>query len=172
MSSDNYSVITGTGSYIPTEQISNNEFLKNQFFNRDGKLINKTNQEIVDQFKAITTIEERRYVSKDLLTSDIAYFAAIKAIESSKINKEELDYIIVAHNFGDIKHNNKQVDIVPGLAARVKNRLEIRNPYTIAYDLPFGCPGWLQGMIQANYFIKSGDAKKILVRLKLNGIQH
>ncbi len=163
MSSDIYSVITGTGSYIPTEQISNDSFLKNQFFDRDGKLINKANQEIVEKFKAITTIEERRYVSKDLLTSDIAFFAAVNAIESSKINKEELDYIIVAHNFGDIKHNNKQVDIVPSIAARVKNRLEIRNPYTIAYDLPFGCPGWLQGMIQANYFIKSGDAKMILV---------
>jgi len=33
----------------------------------------------------------------------------------------------------------------------------------IAFDLPFGCPGWLQGMIMADYYIKSGDAKRVLV---------
>ncbi len=57
----------------------------------------------------------------------------------------------------------KSLDIVPSLASRVKYRLGIKNPRTIAYDLPFGCPGWLQGIIQADYYIRSGDAKKILV---------
>jgi 3-oxoacyl-[acyl-carrier-protein] synthase-3 len=33
----------------------------------------------------------------------------------------------------------------------------------VAYDLPFGCPGWLQAVIQADYYLRSGDAKKILV---------
>ena len=45
----------------------------------------------------------------------------------------------------------------------VKHKLKIKNPECVAYDVPFGCPGWLQGMIQADYYIKSGDAKKILV---------
>lgn len=49
------------------------------------------------------------------------------------------------------------------MAARVKAKLEIENPYCVAYDLPFGCPGWVQGVIQADYFIKSGDAKRVLV---------
>jgi 3-oxoacyl-[acyl-carrier-protein] synthase-3 len=74
-----------------------------------------------------------------------------------------LDYIIVAHNFGDVTNDNKQVDIVPSLAARVKHKLGIVNPDCVAYDLPFGCPGWLQAVIQADYFIKSGDAKKVLI---------
>jgi 3-oxoacyl-[acyl-carrier-protein] synthase-3 len=52
---------------------------------------------------------------------------------------------------------------VPTLASRVKHRLRIKNPYTVAFDLPFGCPGWLQAMITADYFIRSGDAKRILV---------
>jgi 3-oxoacyl-[acyl-carrier-protein] synthase-3 len=52
---------------------------------------------------------------------------------------------------------------VPSIAARVKYKLGIKNPGTIAYDLTFGCPGWLQGVIQGDYFIKSGDAKKVLV---------
>jgi 3-oxoacyl-[acyl-carrier-protein] synthase-3 len=41
--------------------------------------------------------------------------------------------------------------------------LGISNPYTVAYDVPFGCPGWLHGMIISDYYIKSGDAKKIMV---------
>lgn len=158
-----YSVITGTGNYIPSKRIRNEDFLTNEFYDINGKKFEKTNQEIIDKFQEITTIKERRYVTDDLVTSDISYYAAMDAIKSANIDKEELDYIIVAHNFGDVRKNNKLLDMVPSLAARVKHKLEIKNPYTIAYDLPFGCPGWLQGVIQADYFIKSGDAKKALV---------
>ncbi|MBT3208053.1 MAG: ketoacyl-ACP synthase III [Bacteroidetes bacterium] len=163
MNNNIYSVITGSGNYIPPKTIKNEDFLNNEFYEADGSKIEKPTQEIIDKFLQITTIAERRYVSDDLLTSDIAYFSAIEAIKSADIDKEELDYIIVAHNFGDVKTENKRLDIVPSIAARVKHKLEIENPYTVAYDIPFGCPGWLQGIIQANYFIKSGDAKKILV---------
>lgn len=163
MSGTIYSVITGTGSYIPSRRVRNEDFLINEFYDKDGKKIDKANQEIIDKFLAITTIGERRYVTDDLVTSDIACYAAIEAIKSAGIEKEELDYIIVAHNFGDVRSDNKQLDIVPSLAARVKHQLEIRNPDTVAYDLPFGCPGWLQSVIQADYFIRSGDSKKILV---------
>ena len=158
-----YSVITGTGNYIPSKSIRNEDFLTNEFYDADGKKLEKTNQEIIDKFLEITTIEERRYVTDNLVTSDIAYYAAIDAIKSADIDKEELDYIIVAHNFGDVRNDNKRSDIVPSLAARVKHKLEIKNPNTVAYDLLFGCPGWLQATIQADYLIKSGDAKKILV---------
>jgi 3-oxoacyl-[acyl-carrier-protein] synthase-3 len=53
--------------------------------------------------------------------------------------------------------------MVPTIAARVKHKLRIENPYTVAYDVPFGCPGWLLGVTIADYYIKSGDAKRILV---------
>jgi 3-oxoacyl-[acyl-carrier-protein] synthase III len=163
MTFSNYSIITATGSYIPANKISNEDFLNHLFLDSDGKKLDKENSEIIEKFNAITTISERRHVSDDLVTSDIAFFAAQDALNSSEIDKEELDYIIVAHNFGDVKHNSKQVDIVPTLAARVKQRLQIKNPETVAYDLTFGCPGWLQAVIQADYYIRSGDAKKILV---------
>lgn len=163
MSGTIYSIITGTGSYIPSKLVKNEDFLDNKFYEKDGNILDKPNREIIDKLEEISTISERRYVTKDLVTSDIAFFAAEKALVSADIDKEELDYIIVAHNFGDVSHDNKLLDIVPSLAARVKQKLAIKNPNTVAYDLPFGCPGWLQGVIQANYFIKSGDAAKILV---------
>lgn len=163
MSSGIYSVITGTGNYIPSKCIVNKDFLTNEFYDVNGKRLEKTNQEIIDKFQKITTIDERRYVTDNLTTSDIASYAAISAIKSAGINKEELDYIIVAHNFGDVRSDNNRSDAVPSLASRVKHKLEIRNPNTIAYDLIFGCPGWLQAIIQADYFIRSGDCKRILV---------
>jgi 3-oxoacyl-[acyl-carrier-protein] synthase III len=163
MNSSIYSVITGTGNYIPANPVRNEKFLINEFWDADGKKLEKENQEIIDKFSEITTISERRYVTDNLVTSDIAYYAAIDAIKSADIDKEELDYIIIAHNFGDVRNNNKQMDIVPCLAARVKHKLEIKNPNTVAYDILFGCPGWLQAAIQADYFIKSGDARKVLV---------
>ncbi|MGB9702741.1 MAG: 3-oxoacyl-ACP synthase III family protein [Candidatus Kapaibacteriota bacterium] len=158
-----YSIITATGKYIPTLIVKNSDFLNNVFYDSKGQIINKTNEEIISKFQEITQISERRYIEDKYVTSDIAYFAAEDALQSGNINREELDYIIVAHNFGDVRKDNPKTDIVPTIAARVKQRLGIENPYTIAYDLPFGCPGWLQAVIQANYYIQSGDAKKILV---------
>lgn len=158
-----YSIISGTGSYLPTKHIANADFLHQIFYESTGEKINRSNEEIISKFQQITGIDERRYVEDEFVSSDIAFFAAEKAIANSGFDKEELDYIIVAHNFGDVKHGTTRVDIVPAIAARVKHKLGILNPFTVAYDLPFGCPGWLQAVIQANYFIRSGDAKKILV---------
>ncbi|MDG1528164.1 MAG: 3-oxoacyl-ACP synthase III family protein [Polaribacter sp.] len=157
------SKITGTGCYIPTVVQENTSFLKHQFLNEDGSLINSPNEVIIDKFKTITGIEERRYASDDYSTSDIAFFAAQKAIEDSGVNPEELDYIILAHNFGDVKSAAIQSDILPSLATRVKHKLQIENPNCVAYDILFGCPGWIEGVIQAQAFIKAGMAKKALV---------
>ena len=163
MNTNIYSVITGTGSYIPSQVITNEDFLTNEFFETNGEKLNKPNQEITEKFLEITTIAQRRYITDDLTTSDMAFFAAEQAIKSANIDKEELDYIIVANNFGDTKVDNRASDHVPAMASKVKHKLQIKNPDTIVYDLTFGCPGWVQGVIQADYFIKSGDAKKILV---------
>lgn len=163
MDSTIYSVITGTGNYIPPKRVKNEDFLTHEFYDNDGNKLERTNKEIIDKFLEITTIAERRYVADNQVTSDIAHLAAVDAINAAGINQEELDYIIVAHNFGDVSADNKQLDMVPSIASRVKHLLGIKNPNAVAYDLPFGCPGWLQAVIQADYYIKSGDAKKILV---------
>lgn len=155
--------ITGSGSYIPTELIANKDFSNHVFLNEDGTPFPLTNDVITEKFYGITGIQERRYASDDLLTSDIAFIAAQKAIESSNIDPETLDYIIFAHNFGNQKKGAIQADLLPSLATRVKHNLRIKNPKCVAYDMLFGCPGWVEGVIQATAFIKAGMAKKCLV---------
>ena len=155
--------ITGIGSFIPGKIEKNSDFHEHEFLNLDGSGFNQPNTVIIEKFKAITGIAERRYVTNDLSNSDIAFFAAEKAILDAGINPEDLDYLIVAHNYGDVAHDQMQSDTVPSIATRVKQKLKIKNPKCVAYDVLFGCPGWVEAMIQANAFIKAGIAKKCLV---------
>jgi len=163
MKKEKYSIIKGSGCYIPSQKILNEDFLQHDFFGVDGIKLPKTNQEIITQFKLITGIKERRYVSDDFCTSDIACFAAKEAFASSGANPELLDYIIVAHNFGEISKVNHRSEMVPSIASRVKQHLKINNPHTVGYDVIFGCAGWLQAVIQGNYYIRSGEAKSVLI---------
>ena len=157
------SIISGTGSYIPKIKMKNEDFLSNEFFNESQKKLPNSNEVVIKKFKAITGIEERRYLTDDLKNSDIATIAAQRAITASNVNPEELDYIIVAQNFGDVAHNSTQCDMLPSIASRVKYNLKIKNPNCVAYDTIFGCPGWVEGVIQANAYIKAGMAKKCLI---------
>ncbi|MBP6100707.1 MAG: ketoacyl-ACP synthase III, partial [Flavobacterium sp.] len=155
--------ISGIGSYIPEKSVSNTDFSDHIFLNEDGSPFGYPNDIVVNKFKSITGIENRRYANEQYTSSDLGYFAAQKAIENAKIDPETIDYIIFAHNFGDVKHGTIQSDMLPSLATRVKNKLQIQNPKCVAYDLLFGCPGWIEGVLQANAFIKSGMAKRCLV---------
>jgi len=157
-----YSKIIGTGKYIPEIIKTNKEFLDNEFYETYDKKMDKSNEEVIQKFEQITGIRERRYADPSITNSDMAFFSAQKALNDSKIDPETLDYIIVGHNFGDVR-DGRHSDMMPSLGSRVKEKLGIKNPWCVAYDIPFGCPGWVQGMIQADYFIKSGDAKRILV---------
>lgn len=155
--------IIGSGSYIPEIKITNQDFGKHVFLSEDGTPLSHSTEVIIGKFKDITGIEERRYAENELLASDIATIASQRAIEDAKIDPETIDYIILAHNFGDVQHGKIQSDILPSLASRVKHKLQIKNPKCVAYDILFGCPGWIEGTLQANAFIKSGMAKRCLV---------
>ncbi|NLA76068.1 MAG: ketoacyl-ACP synthase III [Deltaproteobacteria bacterium] len=155
------SIITGTGSYIPELKIENSFFINNEFYSSDRQKVAKPNKDIIATFQDITCIKERRWVTDDLNTSDIACLAAKEALNG--MSGEDLDFIIVAHNFGEVKPGSGRVDICPTIAARVKHCLGIKNPYTVAYDIPFGCPGWVHGLTLADYYIRSGSVKKVMV---------
>lgn len=157
------SVITGTGSYIPPHIQSNLDFARHIFYSEDRQPLNIQSGEILEKFKQITGIEERRYIAGDMTASNIGSLAAIAAIADSGTDPETIDQIIVAHNFGNVIKDTFQTDAVPSLANRIKHAIGIRNPDCIAYDILFGCPGWVQGLIQADAFFKAGIAKKALV---------
>ncbi|RKQ50377.1 3-oxoacyl-[acyl-carrier-protein] synthase-3 [Roseivirga pacifica] len=156
-------IIDGVGSYIPTRIVKNEDFLNADFYQENGEPFPNSNEVIIQKFEKITGIKERRYVEPGQTTSDIAAIAAKNAIANSSVTGEDLDYIIVAHNFGNLDKNGNRTDMMPSLAARVKEQLAITNPNTTCFDLIFGCPGWLQGAIQATQMIRSGDAKAVMV---------
>ena len=108
------------------------------------EILTQFNQDIIDKFQAITGIQKRRYADNDQKASDLAAEAGLKAIESAGINKEELDYIIVSHNFGDVEYGTNQYIALPSVATMVKHKMNIKNINCVAYDLIFGCPGWLR----------------------------
>jgi len=156
-------VIVGTGCVIPKRRVTNADMMGREFWGPDGKKIDKPNQKIIDQFESITGIKERRYAEDGQVTSDLAALAAVDALDSSGIDRETLDTIIVAHNFGDVPAGSRRSDQVPALAARVKAQLRIANPGAAAFDVVFGCPGWLQGVILCDAMIRAGDIKRAMV---------
>jgi len=74
--------ITGTGSYIPKIVQKNEAFQQHSFLNIDGSDIPTPNKIIVDKFKAITGISERRYAEKHLTASDLGALAAEKPLKT------------------------------------------------------------------------------------------
>ena len=156
------SVIIGSGSCIPERVINGTHFINSTFYTDAGDLIDKPNEEVIRKFIDITEIEERRYIGDDKMNSDLGFEAAKEAIYDANIDQEEIDYIIFASNFGEVAKNGMP-NFMPNMAARVKNKLGIKNRKCITYDMIFGCPGWVEGMILADDLLKLGKAKTILV---------
>lgn len=157
-------IILGSGSAMPCRVIKNDFFKKNVFYNKDGTKNLKSGAEVIKKLEAISGIKERRFIGEDEQSVSILFEASKNAIANANIDKNKLDAIIVAHNSGNMLPNKGAAfHTVPNLAAMLKHELEVSNYHCIAYDLFFGCPGWLQGVIQANRLIASGEAKHVLV---------
>lgn len=159
-----YTKIIGTGSYIPEQVIKNEHFLSYKFYDQATKKpIDKTNEEIIQKFNEITNIEERRWVTDDQVTSDIAALAVKDACDSAGIDVESLEFIILGHNFGDVPSGTSSVDTLPSVANKVKDILKIKNASCICHDVISGCPSWTQGMIVADAYIRSQTFKRGVV---------
>ena len=156
-------IISGTGSVVPSKVIPNSAFAEHKFLDEKGNPFAIDASEIIEKFSSITGIEERRYAEDHINSSDLAAAAAKKAIQHAGCDPETLDYIIVAHNFGDTRPNSNQSEPLPSLSSKVKTLLGIENPNCVAYDILFGCPGWIEGVVQAHAFIKAEMAQRCLV---------
>ena len=132
--------ILGIGSYLPEKVVTNKDW---------EKMVDTSDEWITTR----TGIKERHFAAKDQATSDLVVEASKKAIEDAKINKEDIDLIIV----GTISSDNAY----PSTANWVQKKLGIK-PIP-SFDISAACSGFLYGLIVADSFIKTGAAKKVLV---------
>jgi 3-oxoacyl-[acyl-carrier-protein] synthase-3 len=160
---NNAVVIAGTGSVLPEVVVPNSAFLDRNFMDDNGNPFAHSNEVIIQKFQQITEIEERRYARNDQNSSDLAAEAGQKALSDAGWDAEELDLLIVGQNFGDMDPGTRRIDQMPSIASRTKEKLGIANPNTVAFDVLAGCPGWIQGVLVANAYLKAGMATKALV---------
>lgn len=155
--------ITGTGRVLPDVVVPNSHFESNEFYDRSGARIEKPGEEIVAKLESIAGIRERRYIRPDQDSIELMTEASRLAVEDAGLDANDLSGIIVAHNAGNMIPGTGSFHTVPNLAAVLKHELGSTNFNCFAYDVLFGCPGWLQGIIQAGHAIRSGDADNVLV---------
>lgn len=132
--------IKGMGYYVP----------ENVFTNFDFEKIIDTSDEWI---RTRTGIIERRFASKDQATSDLATEASLKAIKNAKINKEDVDMIILATTTADY--------IAQGAACIIQNKLGLKK--IPCFDLNAACTGFIYGLEVAYSLVKSDLYKNILV---------
>jgi 3-oxoacyl-[acyl-carrier-protein] synthase-3 len=130
--------ILGTGSALPEKILTNFDL---------EKMVDTNNDWIVSR----TGIKERRIADDETAVSDLAYEAALKAMESA--DAEQLDLIIVATVTPDMAF--------PSTACILQDRLGAKN--AAAFDLEAACSGFLYGITVGQQFIATGMYKKVLV---------
>jgi len=136
-----YSRISGTGSYQPEKILTNHDL---------EQMVDTTDQWIQER----TGIKKRHIVADDETTTDLAFYAAEKAIEAAGITNDDIDLIIVA--------TSTPTRIFPSTASLVQQKLNITNGCP-AFDIQAVCTGFIYALTVADKFIKSGSAKNVLI---------
>jgi 3-oxoacyl-[acyl-carrier-protein] synthase-3 len=126
--------ILGTGSYLPDRVLSNEDL---------EKIVDTTHDWILER----TGIRERRIASEKEATSDLAYIAAERALETAGMKASELDLILVATATPDM--------IFPSTACIVQDRLQARQAF--AFDISAACSGFVYGLSVVDQFLRSGQ---------------
>ncbi|CUH95607.1 3-oxoacyl-[acyl-carrier-protein] synthase 3 [Propionispora sp. 2/2-37] len=132
--------IIGIGTYVPDRILTNHD-LENMVDTSDNWIVERTG------------IKKRHIVEPEVATSDLAVYAAQKALVNAHVSADELDLIIVATATPDM--------FFPSVACLVQDRLQAVN--AAAFDLAAGCTGFVYGVATGSQFIKSGLYKKVLV---------
>jgi len=132
--------ILGTGSSAPEKVLSNFDL---------EKIVDTSDEWI----RTRTGIVERRIANPNIATSDMAYEASLRAIESASIDPADIDGIILGTVTPDY--------FFPSTACLLQSRLGARNAF--GFDLSAGCSGFVYGLQVGKGMIESGDARIILV---------
>jgi len=130
--------VVGTGSYVP-DTIVGNEALAS--LGCDAEWIIQR-----------TGIRERRHISPDMNTSDMATIAAQRCLEQSGRNAEEIDLVVLGTFTADLP--------MPATACQIQHRLGINAP---AFDVQAACAGFMYSMITGMQFVANGTSKLALL---------
>ena len=134
------SKISATGSYLPERILTNAEL---------SQKVETSDEWIVER----TGITKRHIAAEGELTSDIAYKAALRALEKSDIKAEDIDLIILATTTPDLTF--------PASATTVQAKLGANKAF--AFDIQAVCSGFVYAIATADNFIKTGQVKNALV---------
>ncbi len=140
MTTQVFARIAGTGSYLPEKILTNDDL---------SKIVETSDEWIA----ARTGIRQRHIAAEGETTSDLAYHAAVRALESAGVAPTELDLIIVGTTTPDL--------IFPSTACLVQHRLGANG--CAAFDVNAACSGFIYALTVADKFIRSGSAKTVLV---------
>ncbi|WP_460821037.1 beta-ketoacyl-ACP synthase III [Lysobacter olei] len=135
-----FSRIAGTGSYLPEKVLTNDDL---------AKLVDTSDEWIA----ARTGIRERHIAAEGETTSDLAYQAALRALEAAGVDAKDLDLIVLGTTTPDV--------IFPSTACLVQARLGAAG--CPAFDVNAACSGFVYALTVADKFIRSGAAKTALV---------
>lgn len=136
-----YSKIKGTGSYLPSKIVTNEDL---------EKMVNTSDEWITSR----TGIKQRHVVEENELTSDIATEAAKNALEMAGVAAEDVEGIILATTTPD--------NTFPATSAKIQSNLGATKN-TFAFDMQAVCSGFVFALMTADSIIKAGRAKNILV---------
>lgn len=134
--------ILGVGHALPKRVVTNEDIVKMG--------VNTSDQWIVDR----TGIKERRIAGEDETTCDLAYEAARHAISHAGLAPHDIDMLIVATTSPDYL-------VFPSVAALLQDRLGLR--HVGAFDLSAACTGFCYALTTGSQFIKTKEAKYVLV---------
>ena len=132
--------ILGVGHYVPEKTLTNFDL---------EKMVDTSDEWITER----TGIKQRHIAAPEEATSDLAYNAAVKALEDAKVSPEEIDLVIVGTASSD--------HIFPSTACLVQARLGAKN--AAAFDLAAGCSGFVYSLAVASQMVKTGLYNKILI---------
>jgi len=143
-----YSKITGTGSYLPANRVTNDQLAAQLAENG----VETSNEWIVSR----SGIEARHYAAPDELSSDLAVKAARHALEMAGKTPLDVDLVIVASSTPDF-HGS-----FPSTACIVQQKLGMANG-SAAFDVQAVCSGFVYAVSTADAFIRAGNHKTVLV---------
>jgi 3-oxoacyl-[acyl-carrier-protein] synthase-3 len=135
-----FSRIAGTGSYLPERVLTNDDL---------AKLVDTSDEWITSR----TGIRERHIAADGETTGDLAYHAAVRALEAAGVQASELDLIVLGTTTPDL--------IFPSTACLVQHRLGANG--CPAFDVNAACSGFIYALTVADKFIRSGAARTALV---------